>query len=1312
MSNDIIDSLSLEIEANAEQAVDGIDALINSLDKLRSAMSGGIGIRRVVSDFEKFNHVMQKMEDPTHKITALVDGLRPLETLGKNQLGGFIRSLEKIPEVTRAIDAEVIQEFATQIENVVRAIRPLAEEMDKITAGFDKLPKTIRDFVFEVEKVPRVADKNTLSLTAFSSAINALWVNVTMMYFGMKKMGGWMSGWVIESNQFVENLNLFTVSMGKYAQRATRFSYEVQDALGIDPNEFMRNWGITQQILSGFGVSERNAYKMSKNLTQIGYDISSFFNLPLNEAMAKVQSGIAGELEPLRRIGYALDVATLRQIAFAQGIDKTVLSMTQGEKSYLRYLAIMQQSKNVMGDMARTIITPANAMRILNQQLVQLKRALGNAIIPLLIKILPYVQAVVVLLTRTINSLAALLGFELPEIDYSGTQSSLSEITDDLDGATASAKEFKNVLMGFDELNILSAPSAGGKGALDLNYGFDLDVDLPEYDFLGKVTSQVEEIIERFMEIYNRWKGVIETVGTAVLAALSAKNIIDAVASTGKAIDALKDMNLLPLVRVLLGAGGVQVAFVGFKNAVKDVYNVLVNGEGSLAAGLSSLVLGGAGAVVAGVAIGGWIGAVIGGVAALSGALVGLKQVIDETNYKKLISEVFGSIELTKEDAEMLAEKLLAVEWTIPLRIAVEDFRNADFISGAIENMTKDLEKDFFRIQLGFEFHQDEFDEMLDDIKDIVRDSIARISTLELAVHFSLIASMGGEGNDFDLITESNAVISDLMRNRLRDLGEQLGETLTAAYSDGLFKIDEFAKAQEIMEQLSKINQIVQESQVAAAFDILKMKFSGEIFTAESYEMLKTELKKVSDTMMANAEEAVSGTISTLRAQMEFARMEYEKFGTDDMKELYDTAKLAYETYINSNPLELEVKEVQLKVSQFAFDTVITAQTVQDTIRDALDKVEPLYPTLSEEKMASLYAMYNFETSFYKYKGDDQLRNVIGMVAHATASRFEMVGSELGKDIKNFLTESVRDGAVAAEENVRQMQEIIAAGEAVPETIVEALESFYSIDAVVGGTSGLWFETGKRYTKTAGFISALNTVRLSAEELPEMAALGMLSQIDTIQQAGDVMTFKLKDGTEIALGEVNSTLLANLKLMGIDWSEMVKTSGKGMTDTLTWQINQGTPEVVKAVENMGKETETAVKRALSPVKIKEIIANAFRGTDIKLNPTAEISKNGNIVMTISAYALGGHPQTGELFLAREAGVEMVGTMGGRATVATNDDIVEGIRRGVAQGVKDGGGGAGGNAKVYLVMNDAIVGEAVIDYHNSQVRQTGKTPLTI
>ena len=285
--------------------------------------------------------------------------------------------------------------------------------------------------------------------------------------------------------------------------------------MGIDPGEFMRNQGVFMTITEGFGVAEERAYKMSKNLTQLGYDLSSFFNISFEDAMQKLQSGISGELEPLRRLGYDLSQARLQQEALNLGITRSISSMTQAEKAQLRYHAIMTQVTVAQGDLSRTLNAPANQLRILTAQVTQCARALGNVFIPILNVVLPYLIAFAKVLRMVINLIGKFVGFELPEIDYSGISSgsdAMGDLTDNTNDATGAAKKLKNALTGIDELNIISENDSGTAGGGNgLIGGGDLGFELPEYDFLGDaVTSKVDELVNKFKE----WAGLTDDIDT------------------------------------------------------------------------------------------------------------------------------------------------------------------------------------------------------------------------------------------------------------------------------------------------------------------------------------------------------------------------------------------------------------------------------------------------------------------------------------------------------------------------------------------------------------------------------------------------------------------------------------------------------------------------------------------------------------------------------------------------------------------------------------------------------------------------------
>ena len=321
------------------------------------------------------------------KIRELVDAVKPLAEMGKANLSSTLNQIKKLPEAFATLNALDLTSFAKKIKEVAAALAPLADEMQKVANGFSAFPAKIQKLLNATNQIPKANSR------AGTSYVN-LAAKIAMAYTAVKRVASVIASWINKSNEYIENLNLFTVAMGEYATAAQEYAEMVGELMGIDPGEWMRNQGVFMTLATGFGVASDRAYTMSQNLTQLGYDLSSFFNITFEDAMQKLQSGISGELEPLRRLGYDLSQARLEAVALSLGIDKAVSSMTQAEKAELRYYAIMTQVTTAQGDMARTLNAPANQLRVLQAQATQAARALGNIFIPALNAVLPYAIAV------------------------------------------------------------------------------------------------------------------------------------------------------------------------------------------------------------------------------------------------------------------------------------------------------------------------------------------------------------------------------------------------------------------------------------------------------------------------------------------------------------------------------------------------------------------------------------------------------------------------------------------------------------------------------------------------------------------------------------------------------------------------------------------------------------------------------------------------------------------------------------------------------------------------------------------------------
>lgn len=586
-----IEQLELEIQSNSTSAVGGIDALSESLRRLKAATApvskGGVGLGALSNSLKKFSQSVSSLSGLTlarEQVQGLVDALKPLESVQKSGFNSLASGLDKLVKIAPQIDTVTeslkktdLDSFADQCNRVAAAITPLATQMEKVAAGFSAFPA----------KIQRLLKGNT-SLAASNNTLGKSYVNlaakISLAYMGLKRIVGVIASWITASNQYIEDMNLFTVSMGQYAEEAYKYAQQVGEIMGINPGEWMRNQGVFMTITEGFGVASDRAYTMSKNLTQLTYDLASFFNISTADAFQKLESGISGELEPLRRLGYDLSVARLQQEAYNLGIDKSVMSMTQAEKAELRYYAIMTQVTNAQGDMARTLEAPANQLRILQAQVEQATRALGNLFLPVLKAILPYAIALAKAIRMVAEIIAGFFGVSIPEFDMGadaigGVASGAGEAADGLGDASKKAKELKSALLGIDELNVISPPddsASGGAGGAGGIGGGGLGFDLPTYDFIADaVNEQVDKImakIQPFLDwvrenISEILAGVV-AIGAAFLAWKIAKGVQDFL----KWLSTMKGFNIVGSIGFkIAGLGLFLDAWNTMKEAIQDI---------------------------------------------------------------------------------------------------------------------------------------------------------------------------------------------------------------------------------------------------------------------------------------------------------------------------------------------------------------------------------------------------------------------------------------------------------------------------------------------------------------------------------------------------------------------------------------------------------------------------------------------------------------------------------------------------------------------------------------------------------------------
>ena len=516
---------------SAAQSLNGVS--FAPITQLSSALSslGGIGRTNLTPTFNQLSKLPQiaaelktvDFDGFTANVQRLSSALLPLSTMRGSGIGSVISQLGKLPAVAKQLKTLDFDDFARDIQRVTAALAPLSAQLTRVSGSLSAMSPAFRQASAAMNNVSARTSSGTRSFGLFGSGAFGASLKLGVLILAVRRLASVLSDMIDQSNKYIENLNLFTVAMRNGAAEAQSFAEHVSDLMGIDPSDWMRNQGVFNTLATGFGVAADRAAIMSKNLTQLEYDISSFFNISVEDSMQKLQSGISGELEPLRRLGYDLSQAKLEATALALGIDQSVSSMNQAQKAQLRYYAIMTQVTQAQGDMARTLTSPANQLRILQASFTQCARAIGNIFIPILNAVIPVAIAVVKVITMVANAIASLFGFSLPTVDYSGVSSGFGDIAagagdaaDAMGGAADAAKALKRATVGLDELNILQTNNdtgggGGGAGGAGGGGGGDFDFELPEYDFLADlVNTKTDEMVEKIQEMGKRLQSVFQ----------------------------------------------------------------------------------------------------------------------------------------------------------------------------------------------------------------------------------------------------------------------------------------------------------------------------------------------------------------------------------------------------------------------------------------------------------------------------------------------------------------------------------------------------------------------------------------------------------------------------------------------------------------------------------------------------------------------------------------------------------------------------------------------------------------------------------
>ena len=444
--------------------------------------------------------------------------------------------------------------------------------INQLKSGIASLKKQIDDFYKSSGQNINQQKKQTDSLLGTIKKT----ISFGAIYASVKKGLGALREMTDEAVNYTETVNLFNVSFGKgieglnqYYEQALDFQERLEEKLGINIEESMRYQALFNSMTKSMGLSANYAYTLSENMTQLGYDLASLYNIDPTSAMTKLRAGLAGQTEPLRELGLDITEQSLKPVAESLGIDRSIRNMSQAEKAALRYIAVLRQATIAQGDFARTMDSPANQLRIFNAQVTAFKRNMGNLWQGILGGILPYVNAVMMVINELLKMVAKLFGFEVASQPVNiSANIGADDLSSDLGDASKNAKELKNQLMGFDEINNISLDNKSSGSSSDSN-GVGIDKRLldaiDDYDnLMDSVSNKATEIRDKMLA----WLGFKRNDdGTWKLkeGLTNFEKILDIVKTIGVAIGTWKISstitNILKNLGILKGKQNFQIAF-------------------------------------------------------------------------------------------------------------------------------------------------------------------------------------------------------------------------------------------------------------------------------------------------------------------------------------------------------------------------------------------------------------------------------------------------------------------------------------------------------------------------------------------------------------------------------------------------------------------------------------------------------------------------------------------------------------------------------------------------------------------------------
>ena len=498
----------------------GLSNLITSISKLGGKIStqATANLPQISAQLQNFVRQMNKIGELKFDMTNMSSLVASISRLGSVASG---RAVNNIPLL--ADNLKYLFETLSKAPNVSNSIIRMTEALASLAKtgassgrAASSLGKSLNFFSSSAKK----ASKSSFSLAA---AFGKLYASYWLLFRAFSKI----KDAIDISSSLTEVENVVRTTFGNYEKLIQDFSKTSIQDFGMSELTAKQVASRFQAMGTAMGFSQGKMADMSLQLTKLTADMASFYDMEQSDVARNLQAVFTGETEPLRKYGLDLTQATLKEWAMKQGLDADISSMTQAEKTMLRYQYVMANTAAAQGDFARTADTWANQVRILKQSFEQLASIIGGALInafkPFVKTLNAVMQKVISFATTVTDALGAIFGwkYEVSDKGIADDWSDASESADDIADSTGdAAKNIDKMNKGirqFDELKLIttkndSSKSGSGTGTDGVNGGaasgglVQVDTIFKDYE------SQIKNLKQLGKHISNALSDAMESI--------------------------------------------------------------------------------------------------------------------------------------------------------------------------------------------------------------------------------------------------------------------------------------------------------------------------------------------------------------------------------------------------------------------------------------------------------------------------------------------------------------------------------------------------------------------------------------------------------------------------------------------------------------------------------------------------------------------------------------------------------------------------------------------------------------------------------